>query len=71
MMVVGGNGANYDVEVIDLSGQLRTCDKPPKTPSDVALGSTGAFYDGSVIICGGYYAGINSDKCYRYDHVVS
>ena len=66
-MVVGGDNALNDVEFVDLSGQQRTCNKPADSPggSTTHHGSTGAYFDGSPIICGAH-----SSTCYRYNNNV-
>ena len=55
LMVVGGfaEGALFDVEMIDLSKKQRNCAKPSDYPL-AAYGSTGAYIDGKVVLCGGY-----------------
>ena len=71
-MAVGHNG--HDVEFVDLSGQLRTCNKPAAFPDNVDWGQVGAFFDGSPIVCGGYEndpANEFRSVCYRYDYRVT
>ena len=73
-MVVSGNPSSAwnDVEVIDLSGQMRTCNKLADFPAE--RGFTGTFFDGSPIVCGGSDGQENvdcSNLCYRYDRKVT
>ena len=66
-MVVGGEGAEKDVEIVDLSGENRRCRKPKNYNID--SGSTGIFFNGHASVCGG-----NSPRrnvCYKYDAEVS
>ena len=52
-MVVGGSpsDASYDVELIDLTGQERSCTKPNNFP--VLYASVGTYLDNGAIVCGG------------------
>ena len=70
LMVVGGlpSSAYYDIEVIDLSGSMRTCTKPVDYPSEIEYGSTGVYFDGFPTVCGGYSSYTN--KCYKYNYQV-
>ena len=63
LMVVGGypSSAYQDVELIDLSGQDRTCTKPPDFLGS-EYGSKGTYIGNGVIVCGG---NLNS-RCYYY-----
>ena len=66
-MVIGGfpGAAYYDVELIDLTGQGRTCRKPDDIPVG-AYGAVAAFIDNRAISCSGYnspYIG----ECYEYN----
>ena len=65
-MVVGGipSSSNNDVEVINLSGDGRTCDKPANNP--VKKQAVGTFFDGYPLVCGGVKSK-SSDKCYKYN----
>ena len=65
-MVVGGMGANHDVEIIDLSGSQKTCRKPADYP--IHWGSNGIFFNGFASVCGG---GAPTNKCYKYDSEVN
>ena len=65
LMVVGGIPAAYDVEVIDLTGQKRTCSKLPNANLDV--GSVGSFFNGRPTICGGSTAVKFVSSCYTFD----
>ena len=68
-MVVGGHPtqANNDVELIDLSGQDRTCRKPENYPY-AEEGSLGAYFEGKAIICGGHnYPATYVPDCYYYN----
>ena len=72
-MVVGGapTAANSDVELIDLSGQQRSCSKPANYPSSIDWGSVGVFFDGSPLVCGGNHdVDIYTNLCYSYNHEV-
>jgi hypothetical protein len=60
-MMVGGNGANYDVELVDLSGNNISCQKPNDFP--FAYGSIGTFLQNQALVCGGYYPD-HSNSCY-------
>ena len=67
-MVVGGNNfpthsAYFDVELIDLSGQERTCRKPANYPG-AAYGSVGAYFKDKAFVCGGYH---DISDCYYYN----
>ena len=68
LMVVGGasNGIN-DVEVIDLSGSMRSCAKPADYPFDYY--STGIYFDGYPTVCGGCCSYTN--LCYKYEYKVT
>ena len=70
-MVVGGrNGsANFDVEIIDLSGNMRSCAKPPNSPSPATQGMAGAYFKGYPTVCGGYPSFV--DDCNQFDYQVS
>ena len=65
-MVVGGtpSSAFYDVELIDLSGQGRTCRKPDNFPS-AERGSMGTYFQERALVCGGYPY---TSECYYYQH---
>ena len=71
-MVVGGWDAEYDVEIVDLSGRNATCRKPADIP--IKYASTGMYFDGRVMVCGGK---VNSStttqtqECYQFDENVS
>ena len=69
-MIVGGypGAAENDAEFIDLSGQGRTCYKP-SCPNTLYFAATGAYFDGSPLVCGGWDRTIDreSDLCYRYE----
>ena len=60
-MVVGGEHVYYDVEIIDLSDEMRVCNKPADAP--LFKTNIGAFTSGAPVICG--------STCFRYDHNVS
>ena len=66
LMVVGGynndDTAAYDVELVDFSGQGRSCGKPFNYPGS-EYGSVGAYVNAKAIVCGGYP--FTSD-CYIY-----
>ena len=66
LMVVGGYGAEYDVEVIDLGDENQNCRKPANYPIEHA--STGFFFDGQATVCGGGYP--VTDSCYSFDFQV-
>ena len=63
-MVIGGlpEEANYDVELIDMTDNMRNCTKPSNYPGSQDS-SFGTFLDGQVIVCGGYPA---TSACYTY-----
>ena len=61
-MVVGGRNDYGDVELIDLTGQGRSCQKPENYPG-ASYGSVGTFYRGSAIVCGG---NPYTSTCYLY-----
>ena len=66
LMVVGGYGssdANYDVEIIDLSGKNRTC-RDDIADFPVNYGSVGTFIEGSPLVCGGRDS---QSSCWNYD----
>ena len=68
MLVTGGNSdSNYDVEVINLANDGKTCAKPPNYPNRQA--HVGMYFDGYPMACGGYITGSNIPRndCYKYD----
>ena len=71
-MVVGGEGAAYDVELIDLTRRGRTCRKPQDFPG-ARYGSVGVFFNGKAIVCGGETstdpdnASRPTSKCFIYN----
>ena len=71
-MVVGGYPASayYDVELIDMTGQGRTCKKPDVYPG-AEYGSVGAFLQDRAIVCGGYSylndSYLFTSQCYYYN----
>ena len=70
LMVVGGSqddgrsGAKKDVQVIDLSGEGKVCDKPPDFPINEQ--SIGTFFNGVPLVCGGTNID-EQDACYFYN----
>ena len=73
LMVVGGfsypQNVDYDVELIDLSGQERTCRKPDDYPG-AEKGSIGAYVQDRALVCGGYFydgAPNYNSECYYYN----
>ena len=66
-MVVGGYPSYYDVEVINLSGDGKTCLKLANHP--MKSGSVGMFFDGYPLVCGGSGATYDSHfkECYKYN----
>ena len=67
LMVVGGWPMSVfaDVEVINLSGDGKTCAKPPNAP--INMGGTGAYYDGYPIVCVGFDNGFAPQTtCNKY-----
>ena len=60
--------AYYKSEVVDLSGQNRTCPEIADFP--LAYASIGSFFNGQVFVCGGHF-GVNSsiskDQCFSYN----
>ena len=68
-MIIGGfdnSDAVSDVEIIDLSGQNKTCRKPANFPIKGA--SNGLYFDGNVLVCGG--GDPNTNKCFKYNSLV-
>ena len=65
LLVVGGypTSAYNDVEILDISGQGRSCRKADDYPG-TTYGSSGAFFEDKAIICGG--TGY-TDECYNFD----
>ena len=63
LFVIGGEGATYLVEVVDLSGEFKTCDSISNYP--VEYGSVGTFLasEGYVLVCGGF----STNECYFYN----
>ena len=62
-MVVGGNGALYDVEVLNLADDSSECFKPKNCP--LARYSVGTFLNGRAMVCEEY-----QDKyCAVYDEI--
>ena len=64
LMVVGGypSSVGYDVELIDLTGQQRTCRKPDDFPGG-SKGSVGTYLQDRALVCGGC---CYSSECYYY-----
>ena len=68
-MVVGGNLAENQVEIVDLSGLNLTCPDIPDHP--VRYGSVGIFVNDAALVCGGYDGQTpHVGECYSYDNVV-
>ena len=65
-MVVGGFGAQRDVEIVDLSEEGKTCRKPPKI--SLSHSSIGTFFNGQASVCGGSLS--ETDLCLQYDSKV-
>ena len=63
LMVVGGLLADFDVEVVDLSGNFQTCVKPADYPDRYYL--VGTYFQNKPTVCGG------GPVCYQYDMTVS
>jgi len=67
VVVIGGTHSDYgllsSVELLDMSEERRTCPELPDYPKDV-LEFTAAFYDNSVIVCGGNLGFGLTDKCF-------
>jgi hypothetical protein len=64
IMMVGGFTAENDVELVDISGNNISCQKPNDFP--FALGSIGTFLQNQALVCGGYNPDY-SNSCYVYD----
>ena len=63
-MVIGGSGANNDVEVFDMEDfDAAVCPKPKNIP--LGFGSVATFINGAVLACGTH----GSADCYFYDHI--
>ena len=62
LMVVGGEFTGGDVEIVDLSGDRKTCIKPSNHNYD--WGALGMYFDGFATVCGGYGG---TSNCYRYN----
>ena len=65
-MVVGG--PFNDVEIVDLSSQNNTCRQPANFP--FRLASTGLFFNGQAIMCGGDYGYDTTQWCFSYHSTV-
>ena len=66
-MVVSGWSTEtaHDVEVINLSGDGKTCAKPQDIPS--SFGSSGMYFKGYPMVCGGVDVVTGWDsECYQY-----
>ena len=63
-MVVGGSGADFKVEVVDLSGQNQQCRSYPQFP--IGYGSVGTFINNKVLVCGGINNAMVKKECYSY-----
>ena len=61
-MIVGGNGAVNDVEIIDLKDQNSACSKPKDCPLE--QGSIGTFMDNAALVC----EDDDSGQCFFYDN---
>ena len=68
VMVVGGNYADFKVEVIDLSGNQTQCRSYPDFP--IAQGSVGTFINGKVLVCGGANGNEWKKECFSYSFKV-
>ena len=69
-MVVGydeTDDSNHDVEIVDLTGQNKTCRKPANYYNRCA--SNGIFFNGKAMVCGGEYPVTN--KCFEFDAQVN
>ena len=70
--MIGGYraGIQPEVELIDLSGQGRTCRNPESFPS-ADYGSVGAYFQERALVCGGGFywstGNIFSSECYYYN----
>ena len=60
-MVIGGENAGYDVEVIDLKDENKTCSKPKDCP--LKGYQVGAFVHGAPFVC----EDKSKKDCYFYD----
>ena len=69
LMVVGGDNAERQVQVINLSGDGKTCTTPDLYPNE--KGTTGAFINGKAMVCGGVIATSPTDECYSYNKGVT
>ena len=72
LMVVGGREAEYTVQVVNLSGDGKTCTNPVNYPYQ--FGATGAYFNGHPFVCGGatYSGGSTTvtNQCYKYNKQV-
>ena len=62
MMVVGGHSAAHNVEIIDLNDEEGNCEDAADYP--VRARSTGIYFDGYPLVCGGSDNATNN--CYKY-----
>jgi hypothetical protein len=65
IMMVGGVGAYNDVELVYLSGNNISCQKPNDFPYTYA--SIGTFLQNQALVCGGRTSNDYSNSCYVYD----
>ena len=75
-MVVGGISGrqedddviyHHEVEVIDLNDfpNRKTCVNPPNYP--IGSASTGAYFNGVPLVCGGRNESFHTNECYEYN----
>ena len=64
-MVIGGKGAEKDVEIISLGFMRKSCKKPKDFPGS-KLGASALYIDKKGIVCGG--GNPRSADCFSYNH---
>jgi len=65
--VIGGLnsfGFQSSIEILDFSDEKKECTPLPEYPLSVA-GLTAAFYDDSLMACGGFNLSVNVTACYK------
>ena len=64
LLVVAGSPNPYDVEILDMTGNKRTCPKMENVPVTSEDGLVGTYMARKVLICGGETQFVPTNKCY-------
>lgn len=68
LMVVGGDPAEFQVEVVDLDNAAAVC--PQINIYPLPDGSVGTFINGHAMVCGGYFEEVMIKDILEKDHEV-